>query len=314
MKKFSLVASLLLIVAGGTCSAQELRCTQMFMNDSEDRICATPALMALDRQMGELGRRVAQRQDSFKSDQRRFRRALKTCVGDEACLTRSYQYRIRELEVYVDSLPPLTEEEMAKVASAGAKAQEKREAQADTRERIAERLAADQAAEHAVLPVMEEAPAESLMVPPLEEAPAEFLVAPPVEEVSAAPEPVAVAQVAPSATDASNGDPGWGSIALMGTLLIGVLAWFKSWLNRVVRRCPGCKKWFAGKVVDSERDSYTDYRTKTFEDVHKDRNYAVTGRTTRQRQVKVRVVDTTDYYRCMHCDCNWALTSTSRSS
>lgn len=89
---------------------------------------------------------------------------------------------------------------------------------------------------------------------------------------------------------------------------------FKSWLNKAVRRCPGCKKWFAGKVVDQDRDAYTDYTTKTFVDEHRNQHNMVTSRTHRPRQVKVRVVETTNYFQCVHCDCKWALTSTSRSS
>lgn len=292
---------LFLIVASAACNAQELRCTQLFMNASEKRICATPALMDLDQQMGALGRRAAPHQDGFGSDQRRFRKALKTCNGDEACLTRSYQIRISELQAFVDGLQPPSEEEAARLARADAKAEAKRNAQAPAREKIAGQFAEDAMAEAP----LEAPPAEAVVnepgVVPMQSTPADA----PAEPASVEPAP-------PAATDA--GETGWGGLALMGALMIGAIAWFKSWLNRAVRRCPGCKKWFAGKVIGSEREAYTDYQTKTFEDVHKDRNYVVTGRTTKQRQVKVRVVETTDYLQCLHCDCKWSLTSTSRSS
>jgi uncharacterized protein len=305
VKVFASVGLLLLVGASSICAAQELRCTQVFMNASEKRICATPALMDLDEQIGELGRRAAMHQDSYKSDQRTFRKALKTCDGEETCLATSYQNRIRELQAYVASLPPPTEGEAAKLAKAGARAQEKRDAQAETRGEIAEHLAESETAEQAeALPVAEDAPAEVSMVQP-------------VEVASVAQEPAAAEAeggTAAPATDKSSGEAGWGGIALLFALITGALVWFKSWLNRAVRRCPRCKKWFAGKVIDSEQDAYTDYQTKTFEDVHKDRNYNVTGRTTKQRQVKIRVGETTNYFQCLHCDCKWALTSTSRSS
>lgn len=294
---------LLLLTFAPQVYAQELRCTQIFMNASEKRICATPALMELDKQIGELGRRAAMHQDGFKSDQRGFRKALKTCDGDETCLTTSYQNRIAELQAYVGTLPPPTEEELAKLAQAGEKANAKREAQADTREQIAEKLSDQDFTQR------QELAAEEVLIA---EGPVPEVIASEVASVEA-PAADAVAQPEQAAAT-ENTEPGWGSIAFLGALVLGALAMFKAWLNRVVRRCPGCKKWFAGKVIDQDRESYTDYETKTFEDVHRDRNYVVTGRTTKQRQVKVRVEKTTNYFQCIHCNNQWAWSSTSRSS
>lgn len=281
--------------------AQELRCNQVFMNASEKRICATQALMQLDQQMGELGRRAAMHQDSFKSDQRIFRKALKTCDGDEACLTTSYEARIAELQGFVNTLPPPTDEEAAKLASAADKAQEKRDDQAATRERIAEKLEAkdaEQGIADAPEEVIESAPVEA---PQEEQAPPEAVTVDATPAEQAAPAP-------------ASGEPGWGGLALIGGVILAVLAWFKSWLNKAVRRCPRCKKWYAGKLIDQDQEAYTDYETRTFTDEHRDRSNVVTGRTTKQRQVKVRVVDTTNYYQCIHCDNKWVLTSQSRSS
>jgi uncharacterized protein len=149
----------LLLAFSGVGQAQELRCNQVFMNASEKRICATPALMELDKQIGEVGRRAALHQDGFKSDQRKFRKALKACDGDEACLTGSYQSRIAELQAFVETLLPPAEDELAKLAKAGEKAEAKRDAQADTRERIAEKLAQQEAKAQEDLPAAEEATA-----------------------------------------------------------------------------------------------------------------------------------------------------------
>ena len=91
--------------------AQEIRCTQIFMNDSERRICGSEALLTFEKQMGELARRVELHQGSYKSDQRDFRSVLKKCKGNEECLTATYQNRITQLQAVVDQLPPPTSEE-----------------------------------------------------------------------------------------------------------------------------------------------------------------------------------------------------------
>ena len=290
----------------GTAAAQELRCNQVFMNASEKRICATPSLMQLDQQIGELGRRAAMHQDSFKSDQRIFRKALKTCNGDETCLTTSYEARIAQLQGFVSTLPPPTDQEAAKLATAATKAQEKRDDQAATRERITEKLEAKDSEQPST-----EAPPQVIGVVPTE-APQEEVAQPEAFEVDATP----VEQAAPArpAPTAGTGETGWGSLALIGGAILALLAWFKAWLNKAVRRCPGCKKWFAGKLIDQDQEAYTDYETRTFTEEHRDRSNMVTGRTTKQRQVKVRVVDTTNYFQCLHCDHKWAWTSQSRSS
>jgi uncharacterized protein len=290
----------LALVIVGELQAQELRCTQIFMNASEKRICGTPSLMQLDQQLGEVGRRAAMHQDSFKSDQRAFRKALKACKGDEACLTVSYKNRIAELQSFVDTLAPPDAQEVAKLDQAAEKTQEKRDAQADTRAEIAENL---EAKDEAVVVASE--------VLDTYETP----VVDALQEELVQPEPIAAAApVEQSVPAAKSEEMGWGGFALISALILGALAIFKAWLNEAVRRCPGCKKWYAGKLIDQDREAYTDYATKTFVDEHRNRMNELTGRTTKQRQVKVRVVETTNYFQCIHCNCNWALTSKSRSS
>lgn len=294
----------------GTASAQELRCNQVFMNASERRICATPNLMQLDQQMGELGRRAAMHQDSFKSDQRTFRKTLKTCDGAEACLTTVYQARIAQLHSFVSTLPPPTDQEAAKLATAAGNAQEERDDQAATRDRIAEKLEAkdaDQAIAEARPDMNETAPLETPQVT-VAQPDAGQVQATPVEQAPSAP------TLAPAERPAAAGETEWRDLALMGGAILIFLAWLKSWLNKAVRRCPGCKKWYAGKLIDQEQEAYTDYETRTFTDEHRDRSNMVTGRTRKQRQVKVRVVETTNYFQCMHCDHKWAWASQSRSS
>jgi uncharacterized protein len=130
MRATTWVLALTLEAVSGTVAAQELRCTQIFMNASEKRICATPTLMRLDQQMGQIARRAEPHQESFDSDQRRFRGALKTCKGEEGCLTVSYQNRIAELQAFVNTLAPPTDDEVTKLATEADKAQEKRDGQA----------------------------------------------------------------------------------------------------------------------------------------------------------------------------------------
>ena len=96
MKGYTIGALLMLAMASGGVVAQEINCNQIFMNASEKRICATEALMVFDTKVGELGRRAALHQGSFKSDQRAFRKALKACGGDGGCLADTYNLRIGE--------------------------------------------------------------------------------------------------------------------------------------------------------------------------------------------------------------------------
>ena len=307
--RFAIGVFFVLLMSGA--QAQELRCTQIFMNASEKRICATPALMKLDEQIGELGRRAALHQDSFKSDQRKFRKALKTCKGDETCLTSSYKFRIAELQGFVDSLPPPTVEESAKLNRTAEKAQAKRDAQADTREEIAQQIHAKDLEQAAT-----EMPNMAIETPaPIEEPSTPISDSPAEPIVQEAPVDIAATQAEQSALATVNADGiDWTTTGILGAVILAVLVWFKSWLNKAVRRCPGCKRWFAGKVVDQDRESYTDYETKTFIDEHRNRSNNVVGSTSREQQVSVRVVETTDYLQCNHCNCKWALSSTSRSS
>ena len=293
-----------LLPATGAIQAQELRCTQIFMNASEKRICATPALMQLDQQMGELGRRVQPYQDSFKTDQKRFRKALKTCNGDEACLTSSYQVRISELQAFVNTLPPLTDTEAARLAAEAQEAEKKRDAQEQTRERIAEKL---EAADAAAQPV-DAAPVEQ---PVVIQAPSDQL---PIGEVGQ-PVPEFIEQAAearPEKTD--GGETSWLGIAIAAFIVLGVIVAFFQWLYKAVRRCPNCTKWWAGEIFDQDRESYTDFETKTFTDTHRDKNFNVTGTTSRQRQVAVRVSNTTNYLQCKLCKHQWTISHSSRSS
>lgn len=282
----------------GLAQAQELRCTQVFMNASEKRICASPELMQLDQQMGELGRRVEPHQDSPKSDQRRFRKALKTCAGDASCLATSYGNRITELQTYIETLAPPTAEEITSLDEGAARAEQKRLMQGDTRARITQELAGKDA-EATVEPVENEVIewSEPDQVAHQEEVP----VGPVVERVPA------------SSELESRGEASWGTWALIAIFAFGLIAWIRAWAHKAFKRCPKCKNWNAGTVIDSDSDSYTDYETKTFNDVHKDRQGVRTGSTSKTRQVAVRVTNTLDYLRCKICNEKWTIATQRRS-
>jgi uncharacterized protein len=270
------------------------------MNASEKRICATPELMQLDQQMGEIGRRAALNQDNFNSDQRRFRKALKTCKGDEACLTISYQNRIAELQAFVNTLTPPTDDEAAKLAAEADKAQEKREAQADTREAIA--ASVEQADESAALAAADAALPTVTMEPPQHEV-AEQLVDAPGEAVEQ-----------PSAEVAKDDKAGWGTLAIVLLFIGGVIVAFFDWLFKAVKRCPRCTKWWAGKIYDQDHESHIEHETKEFVDEHRNRNNVLVGTTRVKRQVAVQVSNTTNYLRCQICQHEWVINHSSRSS
>jgi len=303
MKLRSWMLAAVYLAASGAIHAQELRCTQIFMNASEKRICATPELMQLDEQIGELGRRVMPYQDTFKADQRRFRKALKTCNGDEACLTSSYQVRISELQAFVNTLPAPTDAEATGLAAQAQEAEQKRNAQEQTRERIADKLEATDAAAQPV----EDTPMEQ---PEGIQAPVDPM---PIGEVG---QPVAepAEQVVEAQPEGTSDRPSWWVIGLIVLMVIGAIGMFVDWLFKAVRRCPKCTKWWAGEIFDQDREAYTDYETKTFTDTHWDKNFNRTGSTTRKRQVAVRVSNTTNYLRCRLCKHEWTIHHSRRSS
>lgn len=288
------------MATAGVAHAQELRCTQVFMNPSEKRICASPELMQLDQQMGELGRRVEPHQDSLKSDQKRFRKALKTCDGEEACLTNSYQNRIAELQSMIATLAPPTSEEIAALDIGAAKAEEKRESQTDTRERIAHELTqkdADAQLTHVEPEVIEWPAPEPVAIP------------------EAAPEEPLSDRAPPASGPLDDGEISWGVWGLIALFAIGIIGWIQDWAHKAFRhRCPKCKNWNTGTVFDRDSNSYTDYETKTFDDVHKDSHGMTTGSTSSTRQVAVRVTDTVNHLRCKICSKEWTIASQSRSS
>ena len=226
----------------------------------------------------------------MKKGQREFRRALKSCKGDLPCLTRSYEFRIEELKQAINTLPPPTEEQVEQLTAEAASVDEQRQSDADERARL-EAEAAEQAEVLAVEVVSEPE------------------IAVPVEEVmpSEAVEPVPVAATQEFKLAS------WVKWAGLG---IGIMILFALWsaAKEVFGRCPRCKKWRAAVVVGGDQQAHTEYATKTFTDVHRDRNNQVTGRTEKQRQVRVNVVNTIEHLKCNNCSHQWSRSHTSRSS
>ena len=269
---------------------QDIKCDQVFMNPSEKQICASEILMQQDDLVGELYRRAEPHFDKMKKGQREFRRALKSCKGDLTCLSTSYEFRIEELKQAINTLPPPTDEEVEQLVAEASSVDEQRDADLDERARLEEEAAqkaAILAAEVAVQPEIA-APAEEIA---------------PNEVVEPAPTPVA-----PDFKFA------WWVKWVGGGVGILVLFWLWGVIQELFGRCPRCKKWHAAVLIDQKQNAHTEYATKTYTDVHKNKDYQVTGRTERQRQVKVRVVKTIEHLKCAHCSHEWRRSHTSRSS
>lgn len=311
MKRLLILAALVAAPA----AAQELRCTQIFMNASEKRICATPELMEQDATMGRLARRAEAAMPDYRREQKEFRRALKRCDGDGACLEELYAGRVAALTAAVESMPEPDQEQARRWAEEDAKAESKREAQADTRDAYAEQLQKADAAKAAE--GAEEAPAPEGAA---EQEPQVASIETPEQQIgpeAEAPVDEVQAELAASpAATATDSEPGWGTYAITAAILLGAWLAFWSWLTTVCRRCPdgNCKKWFGGVVYDYGQSSHTDYETKTFTDVHRDRNMRTIKTVDRKEQVAVRVTNRTDYLKCKACGNEWTASSTSRSS
>ena len=281
---------LLLVLVMGLCapaSAQDMKCNQVFMSPSERRICGSEALMQQDQIMGEMYRRAEPHIDGIKKVQREFKKALKSCKGDEACLMRSYEVRIEELKANINSLPPPTEEQIQDLSQAAEVKEEIRDEQADERSQIAAELPVEE------LPVVEE---------------------PAPVEASAFEVPKTALEVAPEPTPAVPDEVPWWVFIVLAVVTLGIWLWFWSWLQVELKRCPQCRRWHAGQVYDQDQSEHTDYETKTYTDKHRDRNNNVTSTTERQRQVAVRVVNSLYYLKCKFCKKTWVRHTTSRSS
>lgn len=306
------------------------------MNASAKRICATPELMQLDQQMGVLARRAGPHLASYKSDQKRFREALKSCQGDESCLKSSYATRISELQAVVDALPPPSDEEAAELQKGMAKENEKLAGQSNARAFWEKRLAKQDALTKPVIQGPSEgasvASASSASQSVIQEAGAGSVAAPSeivpnkpdqsasvaaTQSASASAEDVQPEQTgkvpAQSGQPAADDAPSWLGVTFFATVAWMVVTWIWRGLRRAFKVCPRCKKWNAGKEIDRDQNSYTDYVTRNFTDTHHDRMGVKTGSTTKQRQVRVRVTKTVVKLKCRYCGNVWSQSSTSRS-
>lgn len=299
MRRWLIFGIACLGLSADVASAQEIRCTQVFMNDSERAICGNETLSALDRQMGALARRVELHQDSYKGDQRRFRKELKKCKGEVGCLSSTYQSRIVELQSIVDQLPPPSAVEAGKLEAKARKADEKWDDQTAARERWAEN-ASESASQSE--PEQEVAP-PSYSAPPME-----------VEQPPDAGQPnqapaVAALQPVPLATSRPDAGLSWGWLTFWILFGLAVLWGIKLKLEEVFYRCPRCRRWGAGVVKNASSENFTSVETRTERTTHKSSSYKVTGYSEKQVHIPVLKTRTTEYIQCRDCGCEWNQTS-----
>jgi uncharacterized protein len=294
--------------------AQELRCTQMFMNQAEKAICASDSLMELDKEMGLVAHRAEKSQPGYRSDQSAFRKGLKQCKADVACLEEYYRARITSLQQFADTLPPPSEAESARLAREDEKAQAKRDAQAWRRDELRQEAQSSMPALESSRPV-DSAPSKAGLqsaVPSESDEDSNVVT-------DAAVEPNDVASVAPtpasSQTSSENVGVNWLLWVGLGFLLITALTVFgfiSSAVEKHNKKCGKCGRWDAGHVIDKSSRSYTDYQMRTFEDIKKDaRGYKI-GSVKKQRQVAVNMTDVTRVWQCAHCQHEWKTISTQR--
>lgn len=324
------IAMMAVIAVAGQVYAQEVSCRHFFMNSSAKRICATPGLIRLDQQMSMLARRVEPHLASYKSDQRRFRKSLKSCQGDMSCLTNSYAVRINDLQAVVDALPPPSDKEAADLQNGMAKESERLANQSDARAYWASRLAKQDALTRPVVQNPSERTsvassssailnriqgvgavvAPSDIVPNKADQPVDIST---TQSVPATAERMQTERAAKitrqSAQPAADGIPSW----LVATFWLAIAAWIWHGMRSAFKVCPKCNKWNAGKEIDRDSRSYTDYVTRNFTDTHRDRTGVKTGSTTKQRQAKIRVTETVVKIKCRYCNNTWSRSSRQRT-
>jgi hypothetical protein len=79
-------------------------------------------------------------------------------------------------------------------------------------------------------------------------------------------------------------------------------------------KCPKCKKWWAGKSIDSyEMGREDDYKTVTKYDIARDADGKEATRTERKEQIHVTKVKYKNHYLCKYCKHEWVIILTNES-
>jgi hypothetical protein len=77
-------------------------------------------------------------------------------------------------------------------------------------------------------------------------------------------------------------------------------------------RCPSCKKWWAGELIDREEiDVQEGYKTVIRNDPVRNKRGRIIGYVKRPERVYVVYVTYLNYYKCKYCRYKWTTTSTS---
>lgn len=316
MKTYATLAFFLLPLV---CDAQEIRCTQAFMNKSERAICGSDDLIQQDSIVGTLSRRAKVLDLNYPRENRSFRSSLKRCEGEISCLTGVYTERIEYLQNTLDNGRVLTEKEGKEIASRDDRASKKFESQEETREKYAAQLAEKK---EITTNVTQELETDSLQPQPdstvAEEESFETQereTAPGVNEALPKEEHANIQIVNSEINDLLT-----AIVALIrehwiisGVIFLVILSVIKSIINSIVGRCPRCKKWWARKYISSDSSASTEYETRAVDEVHKNRHGREVGRTSRQQQFAVGVTNTRSLCRCKFCRHEWVEHSQSRS-
>lgn len=274
MKRSGFVAMVGVLLFAGQAVGQEIRCNQVFMNPSETHICASEDLLQLDREMAQAYRRAEPHMPDIKKAQKAFRKGLKLCKGDDACLVRSYDARNTELRAFINTLPMATQEEAR---------------------------ALGEAADEVIIDRGEVPVVEQPIAPPVRQPVAEEPEKSAEEPIPDAPPNAVVQEPVPPAPAATSGSPWWAYV--IGLFVIWVIlmwiweAWSKS--------CPECHKWSAGVEFDRDISRHRDFDTVTRIDRQRDGHGKETGTIERKEQVVVRVTTTTHHMRCKFCRNEW---------
>lgn len=295
-------------------ASQEIKCTQVFMNKTEKAICASAEIMALDTKMSTVAHRAELIDENYRSDQKHFRKELKTCESATECLKSKYSARITYLEATISSGAPLTQDQENTATSKDTKAQIKLDKQALARQKYAEQASKNQNQTQSLADNENSNDASSTQQILKQDIRNET-----AQSTDLPAQGTETTQAINSASDKdTKKEQGayWiiiTIIIIISLIFLSIILSIWTWIKAIVRRCPRCTKWWAAEAIDSTSNTTTEYELRKFDDIHKDHNRIERGRTTRTQQVAVNVTQTSTLYHCKICEHEWTIHSSSRS-
>lgn len=261
----------------------------------EHRICASPTLQELDERLGAAYSALGEKSDAVRNAQRNWIKARNACA-DDACVERHYLQRIAALSgPSTNSQAPFSPK-----APLGERPEGVAHEEVTRGSGLSTQMPRTMTPEPA--PVFDSPKSGATATQPQSVASTSPALVVPVKQSTNNEERPLLERI-------------WDGItehllyAFLATVALG--AAIKRGFDR---RCPNCRRWFAGQQQSSELlDRRTGNRTVTRQDRHTDPSGKLLKTVERKEQIQVEVSTWKDHYQCKHCNHLWASVSTTET-